>query len=454
MIFTVEDSGVGIKKEDLANLFADFVRLDAGRINRYVEGTGLGLSIARNLCRMMGGDISVESEFGKGSKFAASFIQVVSDPVPLGELTDLTIVPKAPESKVSFKAPGYPVLVVDDIKTNLVVAVGLLEPYLMKVTTSLSGMEAVELARQQPFELLLIDHMMPGQDGIETLRKIRDLSEHYRKVPAIAFTANAVSGMREMLLSHGFDDYISKPIETDKLTALLDTWIPMEAREKIELPYLSAQADRPKSGGDGPVRPKSGTTKSQVVLSALDYPGWNVTLGLERCGRSQQKFIGVLDVFYKDVESLTGYLTVPAKDNQRAFSDLAIRVHALKSAAASVGAELLSGQAAELEKAAKEADINYLTKHLDSFRQDMSEFSVYVRTSLNGHGSDGPQIKGNFGLLREALEAKNIRRVDRLIEEIAEKGDDQTRRTLLEISDQILISDFTRALELVSDLEK
>jgi signal transduction histidine kinase/HPt (histidine-containing phosphotransfer) domain-containing protein/ActR/RegA family two-component response regulator len=453
MYFTVEDSGVGIKKEDLANLFGDFVRLDAGRINRYVEGTGLGLSIAKSLCQMMGGDISVESEFGKGSKFTASFVQMVSDPVPLGELTDLSLAPKPPESEVTYQVPGFPVLVVDDIKTNLMVASGLLEPYLMKVTTSLSGIEAVELARQIRFDLLFIDHMMPVQDGIETLRRIRDLSEHYRKVPAIAFTANAVTGMREMLLAHGFDDYISKPIDTDKLTALLDRWIPQDVRSLSRKPYRS-----PLEISAGPKPPAwpavTQGPDSSSVLAGLDYPGWNIKVGIERCGQSQKKFLQVLDVFTKDVESLAGYLEVPAMENKPGLSDLAIRVHALKSATANVGAEKLSSEAAKLEKAAKEIDQPYLLKYLEPFRKEMTEFAEYLKNHLNGNSRPREAARGNFGLLREALEAKNIRRVDRLIEEIAEQGDDRIRRTLLEISDHILISDFSRALELVNDLDK
>ena len=226
LVFTVEDSGVGIKPEDMAKLFDTFSRLDAGR-NIGIEGTGLGLSIAQSLCRAMGGDISVTSEYGKGSIFTVSLSQIIADDRPLGTLGKKNYGDDE-TSGAGITAPGFHVLVVDDVEINLMVAEGLLTSYEMTVDTCLSGKEAISLVQENDYNLVLMDHMMPGLDGIETTAAIRALGGRFGKLPIVALTANAITGMKEMFLQNGFDDFLSKPIEISKLDELIGRWVPKD----------------------------------------------------------------------------------------------------------------------------------------------------------------------------------------------------------------------------------
>ncbi|MDR2669870.1 MAG: response regulator, partial [Desulfovibrio sp.] len=175
LTFTVEDSGIGIKEKDLPKLFGEFVRVDEKR-NSGIEGTGLGLVIARNLCRAMGGDITVQSEYGKGSVFTAVLMQTVADRQPMGDMAETTVA-RVEKQCATFTAPEAEVLVVDDFYSNLMVAEGLLVPYGMRVFSCLNGREAVELVRVRSFDLVLMDHMMPEMDGVEAVGIIRAMPE-------------------------------------------------------------------------------------------------------------------------------------------------------------------------------------------------------------------------------------------------------------------------------------
>jgi CheY-like chemotaxis protein len=225
LMFLVEDSGTGIKQDDMPKLFKKFSRVDEKRhIN--IEGSGLGLVISRNLCRAMGGDITVRSEYGKGSVFVVTLEQAVARWEPMGDVNNVSA-SRAEVQRVTFIAPEAEVLIVDDLSSNLLVAEGLLAPYKMRVTTCPNGREAVELVRERPFDLILMDHMMPEMDGIEATRAVRAMGAEYcRTMPVVALTANAISGMREMFLENGFNDFLAKPIEVAKLDAVLKKWIP------------------------------------------------------------------------------------------------------------------------------------------------------------------------------------------------------------------------------------
>ena len=224
----VEDSGIGIKQTDLPTVFDDFTRFDEKR-NSAIEGAGLGLSIARSLCLAMGGDLTVSSEYGKGTLFTATLTQTVDDWTPMPAM----IAPAryAKSTKPSFTAPEAEVLLVDDFPTNLLVTKGLLRPYRMRVRTCLNGRQAVELVQKHTFDLVLMDHMMPEMDGIEATTAIRAMGGHFATLPIVALTANAIAGMEERFLSMGFNAFLSKPIETIRLDAMLKKWIPQEKQQ-------------------------------------------------------------------------------------------------------------------------------------------------------------------------------------------------------------------------------
>jgi signal transduction histidine kinase/CheY-like chemotaxis protein len=225
LTFLVEDTGVGIRPADLKGIFKEYSRADSSGA-RAVEGTGLGLSIARSLARAMGGDITAESEFGKGTTFTARIVQKAVDSRPMGELDAAPAVTR-PVTKVSFTAPEAAVLVVDDLPSNLIVAEGLLAPYQALVSTASSGREAVLALERGDFDLVFLDHMMPGMDGIETVQAIRAMEEdRFSTLPVVAFTANALAGMREFFLENGFDDFMAKPIDVGELDRIMRKWIP------------------------------------------------------------------------------------------------------------------------------------------------------------------------------------------------------------------------------------
>jgi len=223
VILTIEisDSGAGIKEEDIGRLFRDFEQLDLSR-NGKIEGTGLGLAITRNLVKAMGGQISVRSEYGKGSTFTVT--------LPQGISRKITFDSERPVSR--FIAPGARVLVVDDVTINLMVAEGLLKLYQIQIHTCISGEEAIEAVQREEYDLVFMDHMMPGMDGMEATAAIRSLEgEGFQKLPIVALTANAISGMEEMFLENGFNDYLSKPIDIQKLNVILEKWIPAEKQK-------------------------------------------------------------------------------------------------------------------------------------------------------------------------------------------------------------------------------
>jgi CheY-like chemotaxis protein len=239
---SVSDSGIGIKEENLKNIFGNFVRFDADK-NRNIEGTGLGLAITYSLAKLMGGDVSATSVYGKGSTFTVVLPQKILDARPIAKNISAYENPAVnqTDSTVSFIAPEARILIVDDIPINLLVAEGLLAPYRMQIDSCTDGKEAISLAENNHYDLILMDHLMPGMNGIETVAEIRAIEEKQRekgqtsqnRVPIAALTADAIVGMKEMFLENGFDDYLSKPIEISAMNVIIKKWIPREKQINI-----------------------------------------------------------------------------------------------------------------------------------------------------------------------------------------------------------------------------
>jgi signal transduction histidine kinase/DNA-binding response OmpR family regulator len=378
LVIKVADSGVGIKKEDLGALFEDFVRLNQAAGVRHIEGTGLGLAITRSLCLAMGGDIKVESDFGKGTVFTAIIVQKVEDWKPVGILSPFDRrVPvgldQEEEDLVPFIAPGLPVLVVDDIQTNLVVTKGLLSPYGLSVTTSTRGAEAVELSKTNSYDLIFIDHMMPEMDGTETMKRIKESSALNRDTPMIALTAAVMAGMEEMFLSKGFDDFLGKPIELKNLNAVLERWVPLGKRQA----------------------PDARARKKEKAPGALgfDIDGVNTEEGLMRIGGSKTAYLKALSIFCKDVtERLLLFSSVSMENKE----DFRVMVHAVKSASANIGAGSLSKEAKLLEDAAGKGDLYTIRCRYPNFQRLLSVTVDRITRALaqaqggnSGSGGDG-----------------------------------------------------------------
>ncbi|MDR0932386.1 MAG: response regulator [Victivallales bacterium] len=242
MVFRVSDTGWGMTPEQLQKLFDEYSRFET-QSRKEIEGTGLGMNITQHLIDLMNGEINVESEKGKGSVFTVRLPQRDGNCGPIGhELAEKIKKNKALRSSLSRREPivcrqmpTAKVLVVDDVKVNLMVVTKMLSFHGVCADTASDGLEAINrLEGDTRYDIVFMDHMMPGMDGIEAVRQIRSMGvneQYYRDLPVIALTANAVSGMKEMFLTNGFSDYLTKPIELTKLNQMLDRWIP---KDKIE----------------------------------------------------------------------------------------------------------------------------------------------------------------------------------------------------------------------------
>jgi PAS domain S-box-containing protein len=241
LTFTVRDTGIGIRQEDIGKLFSDYNQVDT-HANRKIEGTGLGLSITKKLVGLMDGEITVESEYGKGSTFRVR--------IPQGFVTDTPIGREIVENLQSFRYSDRKktaqklkradlshakVLVVDDFPTNLDVAAGMLRKYKMQVDCVDNGEEAVRrIATENPrYNAIFMDHMMPDMDGIEATKAIRGLETEYaEKIPIIALTANAVAGNEQMFLDNGFNAFLPKPFNVMHLDSVVQRWVRDKRREQ------------------------------------------------------------------------------------------------------------------------------------------------------------------------------------------------------------------------------
>ena len=225
LICHVADTGMGIKTEDLEKLFSSFQRLDETK-NRNIEGTGLGLNITKQLIDMMGGNIYVESEYGKGSVFKAEVIQKVVDDTPINNYNEH--LKNAQIEKEIFKpkliAPTARILIVDDNEMNLEVISELMKETRIQITTASSGSECLDILKGNTFDLILLDQMMPGLSGIQTLEKMRD--DHIADgTPVVVLTADAIVGARDSYIKEGFSDYLSKPVMYSELENILFKYI-------------------------------------------------------------------------------------------------------------------------------------------------------------------------------------------------------------------------------------
>ena len=224
--YKIKDTGIGIKKEDMPKLFEVFERLDEGK-NRAIEGTGLGLSITVQFLKLMNSSLQVESEYGKGSTFSFTIEQRIVDSTPLGDIArNFNIKRQKYEHEEKIKASDKKVLIVDDNNMNRRIFSALLKKSEIQVVEAEGGNECLALVSSQEFDMIFLDHMMPGMDGIETIRAMRTLADNKnRMTPVIAITANAIDGAEAYYLKEGFDGYISKPIEPEYLNNIIKKYI-------------------------------------------------------------------------------------------------------------------------------------------------------------------------------------------------------------------------------------
>ncbi|MDR2353235.1 MAG: response regulator [Deltaproteobacteria bacterium] len=432
LLFQVEDTGLGIKEEDLETVFMDFTRLDYDKRGN-IEGTGLGLAISRTLCRAMGGDITVTSEVDKGSTFVASVSQVVEDWTPIGNLI-VSARPKLKvfsqeEESVPFTAPGFKILVVDDIATNLIVTEGLLSPYSMDVTLTQSAPQAVELATNNNYDFLFIDHMMPEMDGIETLQRIRKRAPRYKNVPMVALTASVMAGIKEMFLASGFDDYLPKPVDIKSLREILEKWVPKHFR------IPSADYRR----GDADITPES-----------LSIDGVDVLDVLKKVGGNRVNYIKALTIFVQDVQKSAIQFSNVTQNNLR---ELQQNLFIINNAASNIGAKKIAKEAIFLEKATREADFFTIQLRLPHFQKELNSLVKRVKEKvleLTSPVAKISQLERNerevLVNLKEALVSRDLGRVDQILGDLSNLPHDQVNQETLEkLSLQISMADYEEA---------
>ncbi len=228
LFISVKDTGQGIKKQDLATLFDAFTQVDLKK-NKGKEGTGLGLAISRQLVELMGGELSVASEYGKGSEFYFSLWEGIESEELTGDFSEIKELPENEEDIFTFTLPDAKILLVEDDEINQSVAQALFEPFMMQIDIAGNGREALEMVQKNQYDLIFMDHFMPVMDGVEAAGKIRALpDEYYKNVPIIALSADAVKGVREEFFAAGMNDFVSKPIVMSEISRVLQRWMPEE----------------------------------------------------------------------------------------------------------------------------------------------------------------------------------------------------------------------------------
>ncbi len=341
----VEDTGIGIKQEDQALLFEDFSRFDLSN-TRHIEGTGLGLAITQRLVNLMSGRIKVESKYGNGSVFTVYLTQSIKGDDCIGSFIMRHKTSNADADicyTAQFVAPDVCVLAVDDNNMNLMVVKNLLKGTNVKLTLCASGTKALELVKNNSYDIILLDHMMPIMDGIETLRQLKSMPENKsRSAAVIALTANAVSGVREMYLEAGFDDYVSKPISGKLLEEMLAKYLPAE-----KIMYNDGRTEKQDEALSGPEAAEVKNIESEEELE----PMLDTALGMRYCADSEEMYCEILGIFCDmREEKLAELENAFSAEN---WSDYIVGIHSLKSNSLNVGAKRLSMLCLELEMAGK-----------------------------------------------------------------------------------------------------
>ena len=351
----VKDSGIGIQKKDMGNLFQNFTRLEEYK-NRNIEGTGLGLSLTKRLVDMMHGEVQVESQYGEGSTFTAIIPQKVICEDGIGDMKQIF---ENYELSVGAMMPvpqfaGAHILVVDDMEMNRIVAKEMLLQTGAIVDVAGSGEEGLTLMKEQHYDLIFMDQMMPDMDGIATFEEMKRMNHQNKTTPVIAMTANAVKGAKEMYLQHGFADYISKPIFEEKMWKILERFLADKQTEEVE-----------KKNPDG------GAEENKKSLQER-FPYLDTEQGMSVCMEDEDFYLKILKVYLKDEMVDTLRQDYEEKD----WAQYQIHVHGLKNVSANIGAMELSEQFKGLEYAIKNHDIPdtvYIRSHHDKVMEAYQE---------------------------------------------------------------------------------
>lgn len=359
----VSDTGIGIAEENLPQLFTQFQRFDLQR-NRNIEGTGLGLSIVKRLCDLMSGTITARSVLGSGSTFTVELPQKVVDSTPCGGVNLNYSAGTEHEYHHSFEAPEAKILAVDDLPVNLLVIANLLKETRIKIDTAGSGRECLDKCSQQKYDLILMDHMMPEMDGVQTFEKLHgDKSSPNFETPVIMLTANALAGMREQYMDVGFADYVSKPVRGAKLEEAIRRNLP-ESLIKPASPEIPAEAVSTEPSGFAD------------ICGAV--PELNVNAALQYCCGSAELLYDLLHDFTENDH----FSDLKAAFEEKRWEDYRRHAHSLKSTSLMIGLTGLSERARASELALKSGCTEFAELNHDSLIEEYSALLGKIKDYL------------------------------------------------------------------------
>ena len=420
--FSVTDTGPGIKEEDMEKLFHAFERLDEVK-NSNIQGTGLGLDISRHFAELMHGTLECKSEYGKGSTFTFTITQVVIDPTEIGYFEEhVEEAPKGPYIP-SFLAPDISILVVDDNPMNLAVIRGLLSSTKMYVVTADSGEECLVKLDEGDYNLVLLDHMMPGMDGLETVAKIR---EKYPDLPVIALTANYIANGKEYYISKGFNGYLPKPVDGQTLENVIRLFLPDDAVMDSDAAAVAEFSKLPEG-----------------YEWLYDVDGIVVDDGIKYSGGAES-FIFSLKLFLDTIEENSEVINKAFEDKD--IKLFTIKVHALKSSARIIGAHELSEKAKWLEEAGKKNDVKYIEENYPAMLEEYLEYKNKLEglnpsasTDLDKEPIPLDELSGAIEAIKELAPQMDYDSIDMIITEVNEYK--------LEEEDYKLFKDLEKALK-------
>jgi len=436
LVFTVSDTGQGMTNEQVEKLFDEYARFNQ-EANRTTEGTGLGMPITLNLVNMMNGKIHVESEVGKGSTFTIYLLQGKVDSAVIGSemaenLRKFRMYNRSYLKNIQVSLEPMPygrILIVDDVETNIYVAKGLMLPYaLNEIDSANSGPAAIEKIKAgNVYDIVFMDHMMPGMDGIETVRHIREAGY---KEPIVALTANAVGGQAEIFLQNGFNDFISKPIDMRQLNVIMNTYVrdkqPQEVIDEVRRQVQSKQNTQKK---DKPVAVKELAAVEQVppdsLLSGVEIPGLDVAKGLKRFAGNEKVYLDVLRSYSAGVSSILDIIDAEFSSafGDETLADYIIKVHGIKGTSFDIFAEQVAREAKDLEAAGKANDLDFINANHSAFLHDARNLVSVIENALSNldMDSDKPlKDKPDIRILHKLIEACNDFDMDGADEAMAE----------------------------------
>ncbi|MDR3355703.1 MAG: response regulator [Spirochaetaceae bacterium] len=395
IVAKIADTGIGIKEENIPLLFESFQQMDTRR-NKGIEGAGLGLAIVRQLVTLMGGSIHVESEYGKGTVFTV-YLPLVEG---AAEKSDKS---HAADTRRLVAKEGVRVLVVDDVPANLVVASGFLGRCKIPADTAEDGPTAIDMVKKsldekRPYDIIFMDHMMPGMDGIETTRRIRKLESARQdenglppNIPVVCLSANAVHGAEELFLSSGgMDGFIAKPIESAALNEILKKFLPEDKYTFVDKEYDKADGE-----------PSKREVRIAEELSHID--GLDIDQGLHYAAESFATYASTLRQLSAGMEK--GLVVIRDSLAAKDWKPYTVQVHAYKGICATIGAQALSDRGKKLEDASKSDDKSLCFEETAAFCSALEEFNAALRrTSLFDEEPEGEKTEVSAADMAAKLE--------------------------------------------------